>query len=234
VAAKKKAPARKAAVKKAPARKAAVKKAPARKAAKKKAPARKAAKKKAPARKAAVKKAPARKAPAKQPAATKPVAQWTVGPLPAVGETAPDVVLPTDTGETLALSSLRGRRVVLYFYPKDDTSGCTAEACAFRDAFPRFTGADAVILGVSPDSVKSHQKFKAKYGLPFTLLADESKSAAIAFGVWVEKSMYGNRYWGNARTTFVIGRDGRIARVFEKVDPAAHAEQVAAALAELP
>ena len=177
-------------------------------------------------KKAVVKKKPA----AKQ----KPAVHWDVPPIPAVGALAPDVTLPTDTGDSLALSSLRGRRVVLYFYPKDDTTGCTAEACEFRDTFPRFTGADTVVLGVSPDPVKSHQKFKAKYQLPFTLLADEQKVAALAFGVWVEKSMYGNRYWANARTTFVIGRDGRIARIFEKVEPVGHAAQVAAALAELP
>ncbi|MCU0622774.1 MAG: peroxiredoxin [Gemmatimonadaceae bacterium] len=215
-------------------KKAAVKKPVAKKPAAKKPAAKKPAAKK-PAAKTSVAKKPAAKKPAaKKPAAKKPAVHWDVPPMPAVGTLAPDISLPTDTGESLALSSLRGTRVVLYFYPKDDTTGCTAEACEFRDTFPRFTGADTVILGVSPDPVKSHQKFKAKYQLPFTLLADEAKQAALAFGVWVEKSMYGNRYWANARTTFLIGRDGRIARIFEKVDPVGHAAQVSAALAELP
>lgn len=200
---------------------------------KKTAPKKAAPKKPAP-KKAAPRKTAPTKTAAKKPAPKKPAVHWDVPPMPVVGALAPDVTLPTDTGESLTLSSLRGRRIVLYFYPKDDTTGCTAEACEFRDTFPRFTGADTVILGVSPDPVKSHQKFKAKYQLPFILLADEQKQAALAFGVWVEKSMYGNRYWANARTTFIIGRDGRIARVFEKVDPVGHAAQVAAALAALP
>ena len=150
--------------------------------------------------------------------------------MPAVGDVAPDFTLPTDEGAALTLSSLRGRPVVLYFYPKDDTSGCTAQACEFRDAFPRFTGGDAVILGVSPDSVKSHARFRAKYDLPFTLLADEAHAVAERYGVWAEKSMYGRTYWGNLRTTFVVDRDGRIAHVFERVKPAGHAAEVAAAL----
>jgi peroxiredoxin Q/BCP len=146
------------------------------------------------------------------------------------GTPAPDFTLPTDTGEPLTLSSLRGRWVVLYAYPKDDTSGCTTQACEFRDLFPRFDAARAVILGISPDSVKSHQKFKAKYQLPFTLLADEEKVALQAYDVWKEKSMYGRKYMGVERTTVVIDPEGRIARVFEKVKPAGHAEQVMAAL----
>jgi peroxiredoxin Q/BCP len=146
------------------------------------------------------------------------------------GTLAPDFTLPTDTGEPLTLSSLRGRWVVLYAYPKDDTSGCTTQACEFRDLFPRFDAARAVILGISPDSVKSHQKFKAKYQLPFTLLADEEKVALQAYDVWKEKSMYGRKYMGVERTTVVIDPEGRIARVFEKVKPAGHAEQVMAAL----
>ena len=149
---------------------------------------------------------------------------------PAVGEEAPDFTLLTDAGEPLTLSSLRGRPVVLYFYPKDDTSGCTTQACDLRDQFPRFSGADATVLGVSPDDVRSHAKFRAKYDLPFTLLADTEHAVAERYGVWVEKSMYGRRYWGNERTTFLIGADGRIARVFRKVKPAGHAAEVAAAL----
>ena len=150
--------------------------------------------------------------------------------MPAAGDLAPDFTLPTDTGEPLTLASLRGRWVVLYAYPKDDTSGCTTEACEFRDLFPRFDATRAVVLGISPDSVKSHQKFKAKYQLPFTLLADEEKVALQAYGLWKEKSMYGRKYMGVERTTFVVDPEGRIARVFEKVKPAGHAALVMAAL----
>jgi peroxiredoxin Q/BCP len=148
----------------------------------------------------------------------------------AAGQLAPDFTLPTDTGDTLTLSSLRGQWVVLYAYPKDDTSGCTTEACEFRDLFPKFKKGKAVILGISPDSVKSHQKFKAKYELPFTLVADEEKVALQAYDIWKEKSMYGRKYMGVERTTFVIDPEGRIAKVFEKVKPAGHAEEVMAAI----
>ncbi|MEA3246806.1 MAG: thioredoxin-dependent thiol peroxidase [Gemmatimonadota bacterium] len=152
------------------------------------------------------------------------------GKRPAAGDKAPPFALPTDDGSTLALKDLKGKPVVLYWYPKDDTSGCTTEACEFRDLFPRFTKGSAVILGASPDSVKSHVKFKQKYDLPFTLLADEDHKVAEAYGVWVEKSMYGRKYMGIERTTFIIGPDGRIARVFEKVKAAGHAAEVEAAL----
>jgi len=148
----------------------------------------------------------------------------------AAGQLAPDFTLPTDTGDTLTLSSLRGQWVVLYAYPKDDTSGCTTQACEFRDLFPKFKKGKAVILGISPDSVKSHQKFKAKYELPFTLVADEEKVALQAYDIWKEKSMYGRKYMGVERTTFVIDPEGRIAKVFEKVKPAGHAEEVMAAI----
>jgi len=150
--------------------------------------------------------------------------------IPQPGELAPDFTVLTDTGAALTLSSLRGRPVVLYFYPKDDTSGCTTEACEFRDLFPRFDSGTAVILGVSPDPVKSHAKFKAKYELPFTLLADTDKVIAQAYDVWKEKSMYGRKYMGVERTTFVLDAAGRVARVFEKVKPAGHAADVMAAL----
>ena len=153
--------------------------------------------------------------------------------VPAVGTQAPDFTVLTDTGDSLTLSSLKGRPVVLYFYPKDDTSGCTVEACEFRDAFPQFTQDKAVILGVSPDDVKSHKKFKAKFDLPFTLLADTEKEIVQAYDVWKEKSMYGRKYMGVVRTTFVIDAKGRIAKVFEKVTPAGHAAEVMTALAEL-
>ncbi len=146
-------------------------------------------------------------------------------PMPSI-----DFELLTDTGAPLALSSLRGRRVVLYFYPKDDTSGCTLESCDFRDQFPRFQTADAVILGISPDSVASHQKFKAKFSLPFTLLVDEEHALAERLGIWVEKTFYGRKYMGVQRTTYVIGADGRVEHVFEKVNPAGHAGEVVAFL----
>lgn len=153
--------------------------------------------------------------------------------LPAVGDLAPDFTLDTDAGIALTLSSLRGRPVVLFFYPKDDTSGCTTESCEFRDRLPRFQSVDAQVLGVSPDPVKSHVKFRDKYHLPYPLLADVDKVASTAYGVWQQKSMYGRKYMGVARTTFVIGRDGRIAHVFEKVKPAGHADEVATLVATL-
>jgi peroxiredoxin Q/BCP len=123
--------------------------------------------------------------------------------------------------------------VVLYFYPKDDTSGCTTEACEFRDAWSEVKASGARLFGVSPDGIKSHQKFRDKFNLPFPLLADENHSVAEAYGVWGEKSMYGRKYMGILRTTFIIDAKGRIARVFEKVKPAGHAAEVLSALQEL-
>lgn len=146
------------------------------------------------------------------------------------GSVAPDFTLPSDAGDPVRLSALRGRKVVLYFYPKDDTSGCTAQACELRDALPRFDGAAAAVLGVSPDSVASHRKFREKYGLNFPLLSDEDHAVAEAYGVWVEKSMYGRRYMGIERSTFLIAEDGTVLEVWRKVKPAGHAEMVAAAL----
>ena len=150
-----------------------------------------------------------------------------------VGKSAPAFSLDTDSGERLSLKDLKGRPVVLYFYPKDDTPGCTVEACEFRDAFPRFKGTKAVILGISPDSVASHVKFKTKFDLPFTLLADPDHEVAEKYGVWQKKSMYGRTYMGIARTTFLIDRDGKVAKVFEKVKPKGHAEEVQQAIDEL-
>ena len=150
-----------------------------------------------------------------------------------VGKSAPAFSLDTDAGEKVSLKDLKGRPVVLYFYPKDDTPGCTVEACEFRDAFPRFKDSKAVILGISPDSVKSHQKFKEKFDLPFTLLADEDHAIAEKYGVWQKKSMYGRTYMGIARTTFVIDKDGKVAKIFEKVKPKGHAEEVEQAIDEL-
>ena len=149
----------------------------------------------------------------------------------AEGIPAPDFTLPTDAGDTLTLSSLRGQWVVLFAYPKDDTSGCTVEACEFRDALPQFDASKAVILGISPDSVKSHVKFKAKFELPYRLLADEEKTVLQAYDVWKEKSMYGKKYMGVERTTFLIDPAGQIAKVFTKVKPAGHAAEVMAAIA---
>lgn len=148
-------------------------------------------------------------------------------------EQAPDFTVKTDEGKDLKLSGLRGKPVVLYFYPKDDTPGCTIEACELRDAFPRFKKSDAVILGVSPDDVASHQKFKKKFELPFTLLADTDHQIAERYGVWVEKSMYGKTYWGVQRATFVIDPKGTVAKVFPKVKPEGHAAEVEAEIGKL-
>ena len=142
------------------------------------------------------------------------------------GKPAPDFELESDTGETVRLSELRGRPVVLYFYPKDDTPGCTTEACEFRDAYDVFRERGAAILGVSPDDVRSHEKFKTKYELPFTLLADPDHKVAEAYGVWGERSFAGKKYMGINRSTFVIDEDGNIARAMMGIKPAGHAAQV--------
>jgi peroxiredoxin Q/BCP len=146
------------------------------------------------------------------------------------GTPAPDFTLPSDDRGDVVLSSFRGRKVVLYFYPKDDTSGCTAQACELRDSLPRFEGVDAVILGVSPDSVASHARFREKYGLNFALLADEDHAVAEAYGVWKEKSMYGRTYMGIERSTFLIDEEGVVAEAWRKVKVEGHAELVAGAL----
>ncbi len=145
------------------------------------------------------------------------------------GSSAPDFALPSDQGGVVTLSSLRGRKVVLYFYPKDDTPGCTTQACELLDSLPRFEGVDAVVLGVSPDSVASHRKFRDKYGLNFPLLADENHAVAEAYGVWAEKSMYGRKYMGVERSTFLIGPDRRIVEEWRKVKVPGHVEAVLAA-----
>jgi peroxiredoxin Q/BCP len=153
--------------------------------------------------------------------------------LIAEGDKAPNFSLEADDGTTVTRDSLAGKNVVLYFYPKDDTPGCTKEACDFRDAFPRFDKVDAVVVGVSPDSPDSHRKFRKKYSLPFRLLSDESHKVAESFGVWKEKSMYGRNYMGIERTTVVIDRKGRVARIFPKVKVAGHALEVESAVREL-
>ena len=149
---------------------------------------------------------------------------------PGEGDRAPAFTLPADDGREVRLAGLRGRPVVLYFYPRDDTPTCTREACEFRDAFPRFAAASATILGVSTDDVRSHARFRARHDLPFTLLADVDHRVAERYGVWVEKQLYGRRYLGIERTTFVIDASGRIARVFRRVRSAGHGAEVAAAL----
>jgi peroxiredoxin Q/BCP len=146
------------------------------------------------------------------------------------GKPAPDFELSNDSGETVKLSDLRGKQVVLYFYPKDDTPGCTTQACGIRDTYGEFEQAGAVVLGVSPDSVSRHVKFKEKYDLPFTLLADPEHELAERYGVWGEKKYMGKSYMGISRTTFVIGPDGAIVKVMEDVKPATHADDVLAAL----
>ena len=147
-----------------------------------------------------------------------------------IGAKAPDFKLPTDGGETLKLSSLKGQHIVLYFYPKDDTSGCTKEAMEFNALRKDFERAGAVIIGLSPDSVKSHDKFKSKYELGFTLASDETKETLEAYGVWVEKSMYGRKYMGVERTTVLVGPDGKIKQIWSKVKVDGHAKDVLAAV----
>lgn len=152
--------------------------------------------------------------------------------MPKAGDLAPDFSLPSDSGETVRLSDYRGKRVVLYFYPKDMTSGCTKEACSFRDHYPQYEEQDAVILGVSPDPPERHVRFKSKYDLPFLLLSDVDHTVAEQYGVWAEKKMYGKTYWGILRTTFVIDEEGRISKVFTKVKPADHGKEVLESLTD--
>jgi peroxiredoxin Q/BCP len=149
-----------------------------------------------------------------------------------VGESAPDFELPDQDGRPVRLEDFRGQRVVVYFYPKANTPGCTTQACGVRDRKADYAQAGAVVLGVSPDPVAKVQKFHEKYSLDFPLLADEDHSVAEAFGVWVEKSMYGRKYFGNERTTFIVDSEGKIAKVLRKVKPAEHDEQVLGALGE--
>ena len=148
----------------------------------------------------------------------------------AKGATAPDFTLPDETGTMKRLSDFKGRPVVLYFYPKDDTPGCTTEACNFRDDYSAYVDADVVILGVSPDTPGSHAKFKEKYGIPFSLLADEGHKVCDQYGTWGLKKNMGREYEGVLRTTFLVDDNGRIARVFENVKPAEHSVEVLAAI----
>jgi thioredoxin-dependent peroxiredoxin len=150
-----------------------------------------------------------------------------------IGDKAPDFSLPTDGGGKVTLSKLRGRKVVLYFYPKDDTSGCTAEACGFRDSFPKFGKLDATVIGISRDSVASHDKFKQKHDLPFTLASDEKGEVTESYGVWVQKSMYGRKYMGIERATFLVDEKGVVRGLWRKVKVPGHVEAVLAAAKSL-
>ena len=145
-------------------------------------------------------------------------------------ELAPDFTLPSDQGEDITLSSFRGQKVVLYFYPKDDTPGCTKEACSFRDDYSRFTMKGAAVIGVSPDAGESHLKFRVKFGLPFYLLTDADHQVALMYGAWGPKQSYGKTYEGILRSTFVIDEQGRIAHIFRNVKPEGHAQEVLAVL----
>jgi peroxiredoxin Q/BCP len=149
---------------------------------------------------------------------------------PKVGDMAPDFMLPSTRGKDMTLKEHRGKDVILYFYPKDDTPGCTAEACSFRDHESDLAKEHAVVLGVSTDSLERHEKFRGKYNLNFPLLSDETADIAKMYGVWAEKNMYGRRTWGVKRTTYWIGADGRIRKIYKKVDTAKHAEEILADL----
>ena len=146
------------------------------------------------------------------------------------GELAPDFTLPESGGGTRSLHDLRGKKVILFFYPKDNTSGCTKEACGFRDSYAEYQGVNAEILGISPDAVKSHDKFAAKYNLPFPLLADTDHQVSEAYGAWGQKSLYGKKYMGMLRTTYLIDAEGKVEQVWTKVKPAGHASEVLAAV----
>jgi peroxiredoxin Q/BCP len=153
--------------------------------------------------------------------------------MPAIGKTAPKFKLPASSGQTIALEDFKGKQmVVLYFYPRADTPGCTTEACAFRDALADYDKSNIAVLGISPDPVKAVTKFAEKFHLNFPLLADEDHAITEKYGCWQEKSMYGKKYWGAARTTFVIAKDGKVLHVFEKVKPAGHDQEVLAWIRE--
>jgi peroxiredoxin Q/BCP len=150
-----------------------------------------------------------------------------------INDKAPDFSAATDGGDKISLKDYKGKWVVLYFYPKDNTSGCTTEACDFRDNMERITSSNAVVIGVSPDSVKSHDGFKNKYNLNFNLVSDEDKSICEKYGVWVEKSMYGRKYMGVLRSTFIIGPDGKIKFIYSKVSVSGHVDAVMSKIQEL-
>lgn len=149
-----------------------------------------------------------------------------------VGKKAPDFSLPDYKGNKHILSDYRGKPVILYFYPRDDTPGCTQEACSFRDSFPEFEKANVTVLGISIDDEKSHEKFVNKFDLPFTLLSDKDKKVVEKYGVWVEKNMYGKKHWGTARKTFLLDKEGKIVHIFNKVNTETHAKDVQKILSE--
>lgn len=149
------------------------------------------------------------------------------------GDRSPEFSLQADDNSVVTRDSLKGKKAILFFYPKDDTSGCTKEACAFRDAFPEFGKIDATVLGVSPDDIDSHRKFKKKYALPYKLLVDENHRLADAFGVWKEKSLYGRKYMGIERTTVILDKNGTVARIFPRVKVPGHVEEVERAVREM-
>jgi thioredoxin-dependent peroxiredoxin len=221
-------------IKKSAAKKVVAKKIVAKKAAKK-APVKKVVVKKAAAKKVAVKKAISKKAITKklgpkttapQSAAKPSAAASTTSMALSVGDIAPNIELLNDAGETFKLSEQAGKYVVVYFYPKADTPGCTVEACSFRDANTELQEKGIVVVGLSPDPVKALAKFRDKFQLNFRLLADEQHQVAEAYGTWVEKSMYGKKYMGMARSTFIIGKDGKVAKIYPKVTPDGHASEV--------
>lgn len=185
-----------------------------------------------PVKKAAAKKAPASKAPAKKAPVKKAATPKAATVSTLAGKAAPAFTMINDEGRKVSLKDFRGQRVVLYFYPKDDTPGCTTEACAFRDAEANFAKADAVVLGVSKDDVASHKKFKTKYKLNFPLLVDDS-GVAEAYGVWKEKNMYGRKYMGVERSTFLIDEEGKVRAEWRKVSVPGHADEVVKALKSL-
>jgi peroxiredoxin Q/BCP len=205
----------------------------------------KSATKKSATKKSATKKSAGRASSSAKAASTKkastkkpPAKTSSANSLVAVGATAPEFTLPDAGGKPVSLSMLKGKPVVVYFYPKDDTSGCTAEACDFRDNLQQFRKLGCTVIGISPDSVKSHAKFAAKYKLTVTLLADEPDAAGVpavctAYGVWQEKSMYGRAYMGVVRTTYVIAADGKVARRFDKVSVTGHVDEVLSAVKSL-
>jgi peroxiredoxin Q/BCP len=149
---------------------------------------------------------------------------------PKIGDPAPNFRLPSTEGTDVSPKDFKGKHLVLYFYPKDDTPGCTAEACSFRDSNADLKAAGAVVLGVSTDPIKSHEKFRQKHNLNFPLLSDESADIAKMYGVWKEKNLYGRRTWGVARTTYLIGPDGRIKKIYKKIDTAKHGQDILADL----
>jgi peroxiredoxin Q/BCP len=172
---------------------------------------------------------PAAKTPKKPARKESSEAPESFGPQP--GDKAPSIKLPDENGKAVSLSDFKGKKVVLYFYPKDATPGCTTEACDFRDNLNRLGKAGAVVLGISADSAESHKKFKAKQGLNFPLLSDPDRRVIEAYGVWREKSLYGRKFMGIVRSTFIIDETGRIAKIFPKVKVAGHVDEVLAALA---